>query len=94
MKTEAQKRIIGPRELAEIFGFSLAWVYKQTRKGAADPPPRCEVGRLRFDTWDPKFQAWLNRKLGCPERKSDFMTQQSFPSDSGLPSVDSWKRSA
>jgi hypothetical protein len=61
------KRVIGPQELADFFGLSKYWVYRQLRGDAPDKPPRCAVAQLRFDTWNVEFQAWLNRKLGLTE---------------------------
>ncbi len=57
-------RIWKPEHLADFFGFSVHWVYKQTRKDSPDPIPRCKGMRhIRFDTSDPKFQAWLARQI-------------------------------
>lgn len=57
-------RIWKPEHLAAFFGFSVHWVYKQTRHNAPDPPPRCRGFRLlRFDTQSPEFQAWVSRQL-------------------------------
>lgn len=58
------KRVIGADELAAALGFTRYWVYKRTREGAEDPPPRCKVFQLRFDTWYVPFQEWFNRQLG------------------------------
>jgi hypothetical protein len=61
-----QPRIWNPKHLADFFGFSVHWVYQQTRKDAPDPPPRCGgFRRLRFDTQSPDFQAWILRQLAC-----------------------------
>ena len=58
-------RIWGPRDLAKFLGFSVHWVYKRTRTGAEDPPPRCPgLRRLRFDTHSEKFLEWLMRQIG------------------------------
>lgn len=57
-------RIWKPKDLADFLGFSVHWVYKQTKAGADDPPPRCKgLSRIRFDSGDPLFQAWLSRQL-------------------------------
>lgn len=59
-------RIWQPHHLANFLGFSIHWVYKQTRKDSPDPPPRCSGFRhLRFDTQSPDFQAWILRQLAC-----------------------------
>jgi hypothetical protein len=61
-----QPRIWKPEHLADFFGFSLHWVYQQTRKDSPDPPPRCGgFRRLRFDTQSPDFQTWISRQLAC-----------------------------
>ena len=67
------KRIWTPQDLAEYFGFSVHWVYKQTASNAADPVPTCPgVGRLRFDTQSPLFQAWLDRHtVGDVDKSED-----------------------
>jgi hypothetical protein len=57
-------RIWHPHHLAAFLGFSIHWVYKKTKAGANDPPPRCKgLSRIRFDSCDPEFQAWLSRQL-------------------------------
>lgn len=59
-------RIWKPEHLAAFFGFSVHWVYKLTRNGSPDPPPRCQGFRLiRFDTQSLEFQAWILRQLVC-----------------------------
>ena len=56
-------RIWTPKHLAEFLGVSVSWVYKRTETSAEDPIPRIAgVGRLRFDTQAPAFQAWLRRQ--------------------------------
>jgi hypothetical protein len=61
-----EPRIWKPEHVADFFGFSVHWVYKQTRKDSPDPPPRCQsFRRLRFDTQSPDFQAWILRQLAC-----------------------------
>jgi hypothetical protein len=61
-----QPRIWKPEHLADFFGFSVHWVYKQTGHNSPDPPPRCKGFRLlRFDTQSPDFQAWILRQLAC-----------------------------
>lgn len=56
-------RIWGPKHLADFLGVSVSWVYKRTASEAEDPIPRVKgVGRLRFDTHAPAFQAWLRRQ--------------------------------
>ena len=56
-------RIWTPKHLAEFLGVSISWVYKRTEASAEDPIPRIAgVGRLRFDTQAPAFQAWLRRQ--------------------------------
>lgn len=63
------KRIWTPVDLAEYFGFSITWVYRYTSPKAEDPIPRCAgIGRLRFDTQSPAFQAWLDRHGGGVDR--------------------------
>lgn len=60
-------RIWGPVRLARFVGFSIHWVYKRTRAGAFDPPPRCPgLNRLRFDTESEEFREWLQRQIGHP----------------------------
>jgi hypothetical protein len=52
-------------DLAAFVGYSIYWVYKQTQKGSTDPPPRCPgIKELRFNTRDPRFREWLERRLG------------------------------
>ncbi len=52
-------------DLAAFVDHSIYWVYKQTQKGSADPPPRCPGMKvLRFNTRDPRFREWLERRLG------------------------------
>ena len=61
-----EPRIWTPKHLAEFLGISISWVYKRTEAAAEDPIPRVPgVGRLRFDTHAPIFQAWMRRQLGC-----------------------------
>jgi hypothetical protein len=56
-------RMWGPKELARFIRVSVHWVYKRTEREADDPIPRVHgVGRLRFDTHSPAFQAWLRRQ--------------------------------
>lgn len=56
-------RIWTPKHLADFLGVSVSWVYKRTQGDAEDPIPRVAgVGRLRFDTHAPAFQAWLRRQ--------------------------------
>lgn len=55
------QRIIGPAELAAVFGFKPSWVHRQ--RCSDDPPPKCKVGKLRFDTASPKFRAWMLNRL-------------------------------
>ena len=56
-------RIWTPKHLAEFLGMSVSWVYKRTEAAADDQVPRVAgVGRLRFDTHSPAFQAWLQRQ--------------------------------
>ena len=62
-------RIWKPKYLADFLGYSLHWVYKRTKSGAEDPPPRCPgLGRLRFDTESEAFQDWIIRQMGNPFR--------------------------
>jgi hypothetical protein len=64
--TLPQPRIWKPEHLADFFGFSVHWVYKQTRKDSPDPPPRCKGFRLiRFDSQSAEFQEWILRQLAC-----------------------------
>lgn len=57
-------RIWKPEDLAKFFGMSLSWVRKQTEKKCPDPIPRIKGTRLlRFDTANPKFQEWIQRRL-------------------------------
>ena len=64
-----EPRIWTPKHLAEFLGVSISWVYKRTEAAAEDPIPRAQgVGRLRFDTHAPKFQAWMRRQLGYVDR--------------------------
>lgn len=58
-------RIWTPEDLSAFLRVGKSWVYKRTQASAEDPPPRCPgIGPLRFDTHDPRFQAWLARQLG------------------------------
>lgn len=58
-------RIWTPKHLADFLGVSVHWIYKRTESAAEDPIPRVAgVGRLRFDTQAPTFQAWMRRQLG------------------------------
>ncbi|MFL6213612.1 MAG: hypothetical protein ACJ74J_06915 [Blastocatellia bacterium] len=62
-------RIWTPKHLADFLGVSVSWVYKRTEAAADDPIPRvASVGRLRFDTHAPAFQAWLRRQGVGSER--------------------------
>ncbi len=61
-----EPRIWKPKHLADFFGYSVHWVYKQTASNAEDPPPRIPgLSQLAFDTRSPLFQAWMRRRLGC-----------------------------
>ena len=66
--TEPLLELPGPRiwtlkHLADFLGVSASWVYQRTTASADDPIPRVAgVGRLRFDTQSPAFQAWLRRQ--------------------------------
>ena len=52
-------------DLAAFVGYSVHWVYKQTKKESSDPPPRCPgIKELRFNTRDPRFREWLERRIG------------------------------
>jgi hypothetical protein len=58
-------RVWGPKHLADFLGVSVSWVHKRTQANAEDPIPRVlGVGRLRFDTENPRFQEWMRRQLG------------------------------
>jgi hypothetical protein len=58
-------RVWTPQHLAGFLGVSLSWIYKRTMEDAEDAIPRVPgVGRLRFDTNSPRFQAWMRRQLG------------------------------
>jgi hypothetical protein len=60
-----EPRIWTPHHLAEFLGVSTSWVLKRTQAKAEDPIPRVPgVGRLRFDTANPKFEDWMRRHLG------------------------------
>jgi predicted DNA-binding transcriptional regulator AlpA len=60
-------RIWRPSDLATFLGFSIHWVYKQTKSNSADPPPRClGLSRLRFDTHSKEFREWLARQIEPP----------------------------
>lgn len=64
-------RIWTPKHLAEFLRVSVYWVYKRTESSAEDPIPRVAgVGRLRFDTQAPAFQAWMQRQLGYIDSES------------------------
>jgi hypothetical protein len=52
-------------DLAAFVGYSVHWVYKQTKRESSDPPPRCPgIKELRFNTRDPRFREWLERRIG------------------------------
>ncbi|MFL6278385.1 MAG: hypothetical protein ACJ74G_24635 [Blastocatellia bacterium] len=56
-------RVWTPKHLGEFLGVSKSWIYQRTTSVAEDPIPRIGgVGRLRFDTYAPAFQAWLKRQ--------------------------------
>ena len=56
-------RVWTVKHLSDFLGVSVSWVYKRTEAAAEDPIPRVAgVGRLRFDTQSPAFQAWLRRQ--------------------------------
>jgi hypothetical protein len=58
-------RVWTPQHLAEFLGVSKSWVSKRTQAKAEDPIPRVPgIGRLRFDTENPRFQDWMRRQLG------------------------------
>jgi hypothetical protein len=58
-------RVWNPQHLADFLGVSVSWIHKRTQANAEDPIPRVlGVGRLRFDTENPRFQAWMCRQLG------------------------------
>lgn len=60
----------GPRvwrvdDLANFLRVSKSWIYQRTTASAEDPIPRIPgVGRLSFDTHDPRFVEWMRRQLG------------------------------
>jgi hypothetical protein len=58
-------RIWNQKHLAEFLDVSVSWVYKRTLSNAEDPIPRIPgIGRLKFDTENPRFQDWMRRQLG------------------------------
>jgi hypothetical protein len=58
-------RIWAPQDLADFLRVSLSWIYKRTSDHAEDPIPKIPgIGRLKFDTENPKFQYWMRRQLG------------------------------
>ncbi len=58
-------RIWSQKQLADFLGVSLSWIYKRTSPNAEDPIPRIPgIGRLKFDTENPRFQDWMRRQLG------------------------------
>lgn len=53
-------RVWEVKQLADFLKVKPSWVYNRTKEDAANKIPRCPgVGRLRFDTWSPAFQAWM-----------------------------------
>jgi hypothetical protein len=60
-----EPRIWDAKRLAEFLGISVHWVFKRTQSSAEDPIPRIPgIGRLKFDTQNPRFQDWMRRQLG------------------------------
>jgi hypothetical protein len=58
-------RVWGPQHLADFLGLSVHWVYKRCETKAENPIPRIpNVGRIRFDTENPKFRDWMRKQLG------------------------------
>lgn len=68
----AADRLWNVQDLADYLRVSVHWVYKRTREGAIDPPPRCPgIRRLRFNTRDQNFRAWLERQVGAIDFEHD-----------------------
>jgi hypothetical protein len=58
-------RIWDKNKLAEFLGVSVSWIHKRTMANAEDPIPKIPgIGRLKFDTANPKFEDWMRRQLG------------------------------
>jgi hypothetical protein len=67
-----EPRIWDAERLAEFLGVSVHWVFKRTQRKAADPIPRVSgIGRLKFDTANPRFQDWMRRQLGLIDLEGD-----------------------
>lgn len=51
-------RVWEVKQLADFLHVQPSWVYNRTKEKAVNKIPHCPgVGRLRFDTWSPEFQA-------------------------------------
>lgn len=65
-------RIWNPKHLADFLGLTVSWVYKRTQNNAEDPIPRVPgIGRLKFDTENPRFQEWMRRQLGLVDLEGE-----------------------
>lgn len=68
-----EPRIWDAERLAEFLGVSVHWVFKRTQSKAADPIPRVPgIGRLKFDTQNPRFQNWMRRQLGLVDLEGEY----------------------
>jgi hypothetical protein len=68
-----EPRIWDAKRLAEFLGVSVHWVFKRTQSSAEDPIPRVPgIGRLKFDTENPRFQNWMRRQLGLVDLEGEY----------------------
>ena len=61
--------LVGPDELARLWGVPKSWIYEQTRSRALDPIPCTHLGKhRRFNLNDPELHAWLQRQNNSKQR--------------------------
>ena len=54
------RRFWNPRQLAELLGVPLTWIYERTRKQGPETIPHIKLGKyVRFNPESEAFQSWL-----------------------------------
>jgi hypothetical protein len=51
--------ILSGEDFAALFGRTKTWLYN-----LSDPPPKCQVKELCYNTHDPKVREWVEKRLG------------------------------